>query len=1010
MASPALVRPLVVALLVALGGSVQARPAAQGPATAKDRWAAWQRHEALGRDSLFAGLKWRDIGPTVQGGRVVQIAGVPGQPYTFYVAYATGGVWKTTNNGVSFTPLSDHLPTMVTGAIAVDPQHPDTLWIGTGEANSSRSSYGGLGVFRSDDGGKTFRPMGVDETDRIARIVVDPHDSDTIYVAALGKLYSEGGQRGIFRSRDGGRTWQQVLKGETAWTGPIDLVLDPRDPKRLYAATWERSRTPWNFSEGGKGSAVHVSTDGGDTWTRLAGGLPQGDKVGRIGLAIAPSRPDTLYASVDNWESLPEAEQDFGDRPVSARRLRKMSKEEFLRQDPDEIESFLRASDLDTALDAKKLIDMVKRDELTVAQLAEHLHEAEAALFDTDIKGLEVYRSDDAGKTWRRVNEKPLREVNYTYGYYFGQVRVAPTDPEHVFAEGLPLIESTDGGRSWHGLNHPNMHVDYHELVIDPAFPQRMIAGNDGGLDMTYDGGKTWLKLDAQPVGQIYDVGFDMADPYNVCAGLQDNGTFKGSSRTRWEQGQDWTVVGGGDGMYCAIDPRDNATIYTGYQFGHYQRSGPGGGHEVRPRASIKAAPLRYNWNTPVLLSPHHADVVYMGANRLFRSLDKGETWAAVSPDLTTSKQRGDVPYATISTISESPQQFGLVWVGTDDGNVWVSDDSGTRWNYVSERLPAERWVSRVEASHHARERAYVALNGYRNDDITPYLYRTDDLGRTWTDIARGLPAEPVNVVREDPVDADVIYVGTDRGVYVSLDRGANWQALQGNLPNVPVHDLAVHPRERELIAGTHGRSAWILDVLPVQELTPAVRDTPLKLFPVEDVQADRDWRSRPALWFDESAYLPKLEGTYWAKAAGEVTLSVLDEDKHPLRELKFDVKRGVNTWSWDLLVDKDLALSAEQARLAKDKDAKEPVNLSRTPYAESVRLGHRLFVVPGKYTLRLAQNGASSETGFEVKAPEPRKPRAKPEPKLRGKDRWARPETMMPANPFAEEREEAGK
>lgn len=1009
--SPAL-RSLALAVCVALAGTAQARPAAAPATTPAQHWAAWEQHERMAQDSLFAHLPWRDIGPTVQGGRVVDIASVPDAPYTFYVAYATGGVWKTTNNGVSFEPLSDRLPTLVTGAIAVDPQRPDTLWVGTGEPNSSRSSYGGLGVFRSDDGGKSFRPTGLDDTDRIARILVDPRDSSTVYVAALGKLYSEGGRRGVFRTRDGGKTWQQVLKGDGPWTGAIDLVLDPSNPKVLYAATWERQRQPWKFVESGQGSGLWKSSDGGDTWTRLGGGFPQHAKVGRIGLAIAASRPGTLYASVDNWASLPEDQADLGDRPLSLKRLKRMGKEEFLRQDPEEIETFIRESDLDTALDAAKLVAMIKKGEYSLEDLIRKLEAANDGFADSNIHGLEIYRSDDAGATWRRANTQVLRDVNYTYGYYFGQVRVSPADPEHVYAQGLPMIESTDGGKTWKGLNDPKVHVDYHELLIDPNYPQRLIAGNDGGLDMSYDGGKTWLKLDAQPVGQFYDITVDMADPYNVCGGLQDNGSSKGSSRTKWREGQDWISVGGGDGMWCQIDPRDNATIYTGYQFGNYARSGPGGRHEVRARAALKAPPLRYNWNSPLLLSSHNADVVYLGANLLYRSLDKGETWQAISPDLTTSKNRGNVPFATISTVAESPRQFGLLWAGTDDGNVWVSDSAGAHWSNVAGGLPAERWVSRVEASHADPQRAYVALNGYRNDDSTPYLYRTDDLGRHWTAIGAGLPAEAVNVVREDPVNPDLLYVGTDRGVYASLDRGKSWQSLQSNLPNVPVHDLVVHPRDRELVAGTHGRSAWVLDVLPLQELTPALQAEALKLFPVEAVHAERDWRSRPALWFDETAYLPSLEGSFWAKAAGAAELSVLDENKNPLRVIRLDAARGVNAWRWDLLVDQTLALRAEEAARAKAKDDKDGDTLARTPYAEAVRLQQRLFVAPGKYTLRLSQGAASSETTLEVKAPEARKPRAKPEPKLRGRDKWARPAAEAEANPYAEERAEmaAGK
>jgi photosystem II stability/assembly factor-like uncharacterized protein len=1011
-----IVRFFTAFALLCAGGVSAIEPITIEPSdTPTPAWQAWQQHDQLQRESLFHGLKWRSIGPMVQGGRVVDVASIPGQPYGFYVAYATGGVWKTTNNGVTFQPLSDALPTTVTGAIAIDPNLPKRLWVGSGEPNASRSSYAGMGVFVSDDEGATFRHSGLSDVYRIARIVVHPKNSQHVCVAAIGQLYSDGGRRGVFCTRDGGSSWKQSLIG-SGHSGAIDLVMDPKNPKILYAALWDHARSAWKFSESGEGSGIYKSTDAGDTWVRLAGGLPQGKHVGRIGLAIAASQPNVVYASVDNWEPLPASEQDFGDRPLSARRLKTMSKEEFLAQDPDEIEAFIRGNDFDTELDAKTLIALIEKDELKVQDLIDTLNDAEAALFKADIRGLEIYRSDDAGAHWLRTHDKPLTEVTFTYGYYFGQLRVAPDDANRLYILGMPLITSHDGGKTFSGMNHHEVHVDHHAWWIDKDNPQRMINGNDGGVDITYDGGKSWLKLDRQPVGQFYSINVDMAEPYNVYGGLQDNGTLKGSSRTRWERGEDWSVIGGGDGMQVAIDNRDS-TVYTGYQFGYYNRSGPDGGgadsnREVRPREKLKEPALRYNWNTPVMLSTHNQDVVYYAANKLFRSFDKGKTWSAISPDLSTSRNRGNVPYATITTISESAKQFGLIWVGTDDGNVWVTSGGGNDWRNVGARLP-DYWVSRVIASSHAQKRAYVSLNNYRNDDATAMLYVTDDLGNSWRSISNNLPAEAINVVREDPVNGDVLYVGTDRGVYVSLNRGSSWQAFDAGLPNVPVHDLVIHPRDREIIAGTHGRSAWIADALPVQELTAAVREKAAHVFYINEVKVDRRWRSRASQWFDESADLPKTTISYWAAADGQGTLQVLDDKKHPLKEIAIDAKRGINTLEWDLIVDQAMALAAESAASAPTVDAKpadtkltnadvptkeavatdaKPADtnkgkLAKLPYAESVRLGHRLFLTPGDYTVVLAINGATSESKLKLKAPEAFKARAPSKPKLRGRD-----------------------
>ena len=996
------------AFLVMVAAPLMAeRPAPAGPASFAERQAAWERHQELRRESLFQGLLWRNIGPVVQGGRIVDIESVPGEPYSFYVAYASGGLWRTTNNGVTFESLFDDQPTLIMGDIAIDPSRPETVWVGTGENNSSRSSYGGHGIFRSDDGGESWRYMGLGESDRIGRILVDPRDSRRVFVAALGKLYTLGGERGLYRTEDGGESWEQVLAGD-GWTGIIDLVMDPSNPDILYAASWERSRRPWDFVEGGSGSGLWKSVDGGDSWARLEGGFPRGEHVGRIGLAISPSAPRTLYACLDNQELLPEELWDLGDGAVTAKRLRQMSKEDFLAQDPEEIEAFIRGNDLATELDAEGLIERVRNDEITLEEILEELDDANQSLFQTDIRGLEVWRSDDAGLSWRRTHEEPLRQVVYTYGYYFGQVRVAPDDPERIYLLGVPLVTSADGGKTFEGLNGRDVHVDHHAFWLDPSYPKRIFNGNDGGLDVSYDGGRSWLKLDAQPVGQFYTVAVDMAEPYNVYGGLQDNGVLKGSSTSRPGLGAPWRRIGGGDGMYIQVDPRDDQTTYLGLQFGFYSRLNPDGSRStVRPRDGLKEPALRYNWATPVLMSHHNPDVIYFGANRLFRSLDKGETWTAISPDLTRSEERGDVPFATLSSIAESPKVFGLLWAGTDDGQVHVTDDGGVEWRDVGAGLPADRWVSRVEASHHQRETAYVSLNGYRDDDIRAYLYRTEDLGATWSDLSAGLPAEAINVVREDPVNEDVLYVGTDRGVYVSLDRGVSWQSLPGDLPPVPVHDLVVHPRERELVVGTHGRSVWILDALPIQELTAERREEPVYVFPVESITYSRGWRARRSPWFHRPEDDPDVKIPFWTAATGRAELLILDSDGRELRRLSMETRRGVETFVWDLLLDEEIALEAERARLAAEEDEAEPEKkkkrgreqaheeatsegenegrLAKTPWAEAVRLGRPLYVTPGSYKLRIRVGDQQAETDFEVESPEPREPRMKKKPPIRG-------------------------
>jgi hypothetical protein len=1011
-------------LVLAAAPLLAERPSGGFPATYSDKEKAWQDHQALSAGSLFGGLSWRSIGPSIQGGRVVDIEAVPGKPYSFYVAYATGGLWRTDNNGVTFEPLWDDQPTPVIGDIAVDPKNPERVWVGTGENNSSRSTYGGMGVFRSDDSGKTFRYVGLGDSDRIGRILVDPRDGNRVYVAALGKLYTPGGPRGLHRTKDGGATWELVLDTGSMFefTGAIDLVQNPKNPDVIYVSTWQRSRRPWDFVEGGPGSGIYKSADGGDSWKRLEGGFPQGGDVGRIGLAIAASQPDIVYAAVDMQTLLPEADWDLGDGAVSPKRLRKMTKAEFLAQDPEAIEDFLRDNDLDPSYDAKKLIAAVEKDELTLADLLAQLDDANANLFNVDIRGLEVYRSSDAGATWKRTHDRPLQQVTYNYGYYFGQIRVAPDDPNRVYCVGVPIITSGDGGKTWTGANGRDVHVDHHAPWIDPGNSKHLLLGNDGGVDASYDGGKTWIKLDNQPLGQFYAVTVDNEKPYNVYGGLQDNGSLKGSSRSRPGLDEDWQFIGGGDGMQVQVDTRDNTT-YAGFQFGFYFRTGPAGRGSVRPRAAFKEKALRYNWQTPILLSSHNADVFYFGAEKVYRSLDKGETFKPISPELTKAKQRGDVPYATLTTLAESPLQFGLLWAGSDDGQVWVTVDGGVDWADVGEGLPKDRWVSRVEASKFEKNRVYVSLNGYRDDDLTPYVYRSEDLGRTWVSIAAGLPAAPVNVVREDPVNQEVLYVGTDRGAYVSLDRGKSWQTLHEGLPIVPVHDLVVHPRDRELVAGTHGRSVYVIDALPIQELPKLLADGEKKVevFPLENVQAQRFWYGRRDPWFYEPVFDPKVEIPFYSAQDGKAVLSVLDGDGRVLRRLEKDVKRGVATFEWDLLLDEKLALAAEEAvtaKAAKEKAAKEKEAakakkekakkegkvkgakeeaveakppelekgvLAKTPWAEALRLGQPLYVTPGSYKVEIKIGEASAQTALEIDKPEPRKPRQKAKPKIRG-------------------------
>lgn len=957
---------LLIGLLCA--GVVNARLAP----TAEQLDASWQQHQKLRAETPFHGLKWRNIGPVVQGGRVVRIAVDPTDTSHWFAAYASGGVWETRDNGITFDPITDFAPSLIVGDFAIDPKNPRVLWLGTGENNSSRSSYGGMGVFKSTDGGKSWQSAGLPESNRIGRIVIDKDNPDTVYVAALGPLYSQGGQRGVFKTTDGGKNWHKVLSGD-ATTGFVDLVQASNGD--LYAVAWDKERKAWDFREGGPGSAVYKSTDGGASWTKLSQGLPQGQYTGRMGVAVSPTNPDIVYVVVDNQEPLPEAQWDLGDQAVTAKRLRRMDKDTFLLQDPEAIEAFLRANNFPPEMTAETLIEQVKAGQISLQDLVGQLQDANADLFNRDIKGLEVYRSDDGGRSFHKTHQEPLRNVVFTYGYYFGQVRVDPTNPDIIYTMGVPLIKSEDGGKSWHSLYDPKVHADFHELWIDPDNPRHLLAGNDGGVDESFDGGHNWRKLDYQPVGQFYTIAVDNKKPYNVYGGLQDNGTLIGPVTTDWRKGESWKRLFGGDGMHVAIDDR-NDIKYVGFQFGNYYRLDKEGSHPIQPHNYVgQKEPLRFNWNTPVTLSPHNSDIVYFGANKLLRSLNRGDDWQTISDDLTNGPKKGDVPYGAITSISESPLVFGRLWVGTDDGNVWLSPDGGYQWQKVSRQLPKGLWVSRIQASPHHPDRVWLALNNYRNDDLAAYVYRSDDAGRHWRRISGNLPAEPVNVIREDPHQPDLVYVGTDKGAYVSDTGGESWHMLGTNLPTVPVHDLVVQARDRDLVAGTHGRSAWVLDVAPVEALAAskaAGKIKPVQLLPPAEVGFQKSWRTRPSRWYQKGTEDKPFALYFWAEPTKVMSddkqlfaqWTVLDKNGHPVLKHTQAAKPGLNRWDWNKQVDPDLALAAEQLA---NKDKKKPLNKALTPYAEAQRLGHPFYIQPGEYTVQVSVKGWSDKQPLRV-------------------------------------------
>ena len=790
-----------------------------------------QRKQLLSRSTLNE-TGFRNIGPSVMSGRVVDIEVNPQDPTEFYVAYASGGLWQTKNNGQSFTSIFDSVDVLTIGDIAVNWQNRH-IWVGTGEVNSSRSTYAGLGVYRSSNNGKSWEYLGLPESHHIGKIQLSAKDPNTAWVAVLGHLYSESKERGIYKTTDAGKTWNQTLAID-ANTGAIDVDIDPSNEQNLYAAMWYRTRTASNFEESGKTSGIYKSTDGGDKWTLIStptSGFPSGDGVGRIGLAVYPKNPSIVYAIVDNNFHQPDtAMQKAADTSrYVLRDFKTLTVDQFIALDDRKLNAFLKSprNGIPAKYSAESIKKDVKSGKLAPNCIWDYLYDANTALFETPIYGAQVYRSDNAGLSWVKTHVKPI-ELYSTYGYYFGKVFVSPSNPDKIAITGVSVLLSTDGGKTFSSIGKENVHADHHFVWMNGARDSHMIIGNDGGCNITYDNGAHWFKANTPAVGQFYNIAIDMAKPYNVYGGLQDNGTWFGSSATKenydWYDGghNPYTMIGGGDGMQVQVDWRDNKTVYSGSQFGAYSRQNLATKERksVRPTRDLGEPAVRYNWQSPILLSRHNQDVFYFGSNKFHRSMSKGDSLVTLSTDLTTNPAQGDVPFGTTTTISESPIRFGLIYVGTDDGNVQVSKDGGNSFSLISQKLPKGLYVSRVIASKYNVARVYVTLNGYRNDHFNAYVYQSDDYGTTWKQIMKDLPSEPVNVIKEDAVSEQVLYVGTDGGLYVSLDGGNSSMAWTKGLPaSVPVHDLEIHPRDHEIILGTHGRSLYVgkLDALRKQ-------------------------------------------------------------------------------------------------------------------------------------------------------------------------------------------------
>ncbi len=877
------------------------------------RMASYEKRKAMEDATLLGALEFRNAGPREMGGRVVDVQGFEDFPNTFFAAYASGGLWKTVDNGIVWKPMFQKGPSITIGDFAVNPKNLNEIWVGSGEDNSSRSSYAGTGIYYSSDGGETWTNKGLLDTHHISEILIHPKDSQTVLVSAIGHLYSTNEERGVFKTTDGGETWKKVLYINDN-TGVIDMVADPSNPDYIYAAAWERSRTAWNFVEGGKGSGIYISKDGGETWSLSVKGLPAGENMGRIGLAVSPANPKVIYASVDNQNEKTDDEKEPETDPLTTKKLIGMDKETFLANEDDDIKSFLRSNRFHKDITVKSIKADLESDKISMDDIRAYLYDTNG-LAGSDVKGVEVYRSDNRGKTWKKMHDKPIPYLAFSYGYYFGIIKADPQDEDTIYVLGVPLIKSEDKGKTFKTASSPNVHGDHQAMWINPSNPKQILAGNDGGISMSYDGGVNWKNYNDQPVGQFYTVAYDMATPYRIYGGLQDNGAWRGPNREQDQYGQRWEFLTGGDGAFVQVDPRDNETIYSGLQFGVYFRNNnkTGDSQPIYPRHKMKEAPYRYNWMTPIVLSQHHNDVLYMASQRVLRSLDQGRTWEAISDDLSSNPSNiGDVPYATVSMLRESPHAFGTLYAGTDDGKLWIT--RGAEWENISITPEKELWVSGIEVSPHAESEVFVTLTGYRNDDFSSYVYWSGDYGKTWKDLTANLPPEPCNVIRQDPKNENILYLGTDLGLMISFDKGEHWQPHQAGLPNVPVYAMEIHPREHDLIAATHGRSVFVLNLDIMSQIEQDTFEKDLVVFDHDDPKFQKFWGSKGWPWMFGERKPPHSKIYFSTKDAVEAKITISKDDK-PVYKQTLEKEKGVRVFKWDYRITEKKALKDEEAK-----------------------------------------------------------------------------------------------
>jgi photosystem II stability/assembly factor-like uncharacterized protein len=887
--------------------------------------------QELKENSLVKNITFETIGPTIMSGRVVDVDVNPENPTEFYVAYASGGLWYTKNNGSSFEPILDNFPTQNMGDIAVHWQ-TKTIYVGTGENNSSRSSYAGIGLLKSTDNGKNWEHIGLPDSHHIGRVLINPNNVNELVVGVLGHLYTPNDERGIYKTTDGGKTWQKTLFINDL-SGIIDVQHAPENFNIMYAASWTKDRKAWNFNGNGTGSAIYKSTNAGVSWEKIStekSNFPTGDGVGRIGLAVF--NENTIYALHDSQFRRPDDTKTAKKSGLQKDDFKTMSETSFLNLSDKELNSFLKMNGFQEKYRAENVKQMVRSGNVKPIDLARYLEDANSMLFDTPVIGAEVFKTTNGGKTWAKTHDDYLDDLYYSYGYYFGEIRVDLQNENNIYVMGVPILKSKDAGKTFESISRENVHADHQALWVNPKMQGHLINGNDGGLNMSFDDGETWEKLNVNPVGQFYTVNVDNETPYNVYGGLQDNGVWVGANNASinksWQQsGQNpYESIMGGDGMQIQIDNRNSNIVYTGYQFGNYYRINRETEEQsyIQPKHELGENPYRFNWQTPILLSSHNQDILYLGGNKLMRSLNQGTNWHAISDDLTKGGKKGNVAFGTLTTISESPFEFGLIYTGSDDGLIQLTKTSGANWSVISNNLPKDLWVSRVIASQHRKERVYATLNGYRNDDFNSYVYVSEDYGTTWKLINTSIAKSPVNVIKEDLENENVLYLGTDNAAYVSFNKGESWNVFK-DLPAVAVHDLVLQKASGDLILGTHGRSLYKTNVSGFKAVDDSFLNKDISIFNIDAINYSGSWGSSWSKWL--KPYEPKLSISFYIKETETIDLEILSDSGKLLKRIPFAAEKGFNVFDYDLTLTekgtKQLEKNNEDLKITKAKNDK---------------------------------------------------------------------------------------